>query len=666
MAAMTVYLVTVTSIHNQAQSDMNFNNKENEKELLIIQRDLGIALSSTSDFHKALKICIDSVLRIDGVDFAGIYLNDSSDGSFKLHAHSDIDPEFLKLASCYEFDSPQAALLYKKQSVFSTYEKVLNDLKLPRKEINQKLSFGIHALGMIPMLHEGKITGCLNVASGSLDYFEEYICYALESIASQMAGALARIQSINDLKINQQNFKTLFDNLDDFLFVLDEQGMIVEFNPVVPERLCYTEKELLRMSVLELHPPERRLEAQEIITEMLAGRLRYCPIPLLKKNGEHIPVETAVALGQWNRKKAIFGISRDITRRLESEKARKVSENRLRVAIDAMDEGFALYDSEDRLVLFNSQYKELHSPFTEMIMTGKKFEDIIRYGVRNGYYKDALGKEEEWIQWRIKRHHEGAGSLQIKSENDRWIKISECRTEDGCTVGFLVDITEMKQKECLIEQALAEKETLLRELHHRVKNNMQVISSLLKLQASKLENHSTMVAFEEAESRIHSMALVHETLYQSDNFAEISLQLYFEKLSGYIMHMFSDIMELTVHVDAESVVLPLKQSINCGLIATELLTNSLKHAFPENVKIHDVQHSRFVRIEVKERDNYLQFSVADNGKGFPKGFNWKESRTLGLRLVRELVERELRGTLELVETQGICWIISWNRNIVFH
>lgn len=200
---------------------------------------------------------------------------------------------------------------------------------------------------------------------------------------------------------------------------------------------------------------------------------------------------------------------------------------------------------------------------------------------------------------------------------------------------------------------LKEKEVLLKEIHHRVKNNMQVISSLLYLQAIKSPDEKTRKALEEAENRVHSMALVHEILYQSNNIASINFQTYLEQLAEHVKNSFPDTIFVDVKIETGTLQLKIEQSITCGLILTELLTNSFKYAF------HDATSGKITIEATPLKEPHYQLLYCDSGCGISPEDAASTKSMLGLRLVRELVQDQLEGTIILEEGKGTCWKIVW-------
>lgn len=211
----------------------------------------------------------------------------------------------------------------------------------------------------------------------------------------------------------------------------------------------------------------------------------------------------------------------------------------------------------------------------------------------------------------------------------------------------IVDITKRKQAEAAILRSLKEKEVMLQEIHHRVKNNMQVISSLLNLQSRHILDSNALTIFKESQNRVRSMALVHEKLYRSGDLSKIDFSEYIHSLvSGLYRSYGTNPANIQLNTHVESVALGIDLAVPCGLIINELVSNSLKHAFP-NGQIGKIDISL-----TQSKNQMVHLVVSDSGVGIPDDIDFKRTESLGLHLVVILVEDQLRGTIDLKKEKG--------------
>jgi len=214
------------------------------------------------------------------------------------------------------------------------------------------------------------------------------------------------------------------------------------------------------------------------------------------------------------------------------------------------------------------------------------------------------------------------------------------------------DISQRKKAEQEIKNSLREKEVLLKEIHHRVKNNMQIISSLIHLQSAKIEDEGAAEILKSSQDRIKSMAIIHEKLYQSENFTKIDLFKYVQSLTDHLFTSYgTDKKKIRFHIDIKDICLDINQAIPCGLIINELLSNCLKHAFPDGGEGK-------VNISVRRLgETSTELVVYDNGVGIPADMDIERTDSLGLTLVKLLSEEQLKGSVDLDRTQGTCFRI---------
>ncbi len=239
---------------------------------------------------------------------------------------------------------------------------------------------------------------------------------------------------------------------------------------------------------------------------------------------------------------------------------------------------------------------------------------------------------------------------------------------------ILEDVTDRLNAEVRLKESLREKEVLLKEIHHRVKNNLQIISSLLSLQSEHIVNDYDQKIFLDSQSRIKSMAMVHEQLYQSSDLSSINIENYITSLVGSLFNSFNiDRKSIRFILDVENIMFGVNTAIPLGLLINEFLTNSLKHAFPciykgqvsltdyppvlsKNAGITGDYCTISLNLRLIEGKYILM--VADNGVGLPRDLNFRETSTLGFQLVNSLVE-QLDGVIRLDRSQGTKFIIEF-------
>ncbi len=223
----------------------------------------------------------------------------------------------------------------------------------------------------------------------------------------------------------------------------------------------------------------------------------------------------------------------------------------------------------------------------------------------------------------------------------------------NANAALTAEIAERRQAEAKVRESLKEKEVLLKEIHHRVKNNLQVVSSLLRLQAAGIKDEATAALFHESQSRVRSMALIHEELYRAGNLARVDFASYLRRLLPDLARSYrADASEkVDLKIEAANVSLPVDRAIPCGLIVNELITNALKHAFPNGRP-----GSILVRLAAQEQQTMLK--VRDDGIGFPADVDFRQSRSLGLQLVCTLTN-QLGGTINLERDNGTEFVITF-------
>lgn len=288
------------------------------RELLRMERDLHVELTATHSLQESLQLCLNKAIDIAQVDCGGLYQVNDHDGSLQLMVHQGLPPSFIEATSNYAKDSPQAALVQRNQPMYVNCEEL-------RPWVNTTLlsTEGIKAMAIVPIAFQGQVIACLNIASHQRHQIAPFSRMALERIVAHMGIVLVQKQQAEALLQSQRNLETLFNTIGDLVFILDMEGRIIHVNDAVLNRLGYQLSELIGHNVLKVHHPSRHAEAESILECFFAGTTESCPLPLLNSQGEEIPVETHMVRGKWSGTPVIFGMSRDVSERLQIEQQQR-------------------------------------------------------------------------------------------------------------------------------------------------------------------------------------------------------------------------------------------------------------------------------------------------------------------------------------------------------
>jgi PAS domain S-box-containing protein len=335
---------------------------------------------------------------------------------------------------------------------------------------------------------------------------------------------------------------------------------------------------------------------------------------------------------------------KEINRRLEEEiNSRKSAEERFRKVVEHAPNGMIMTTSDGRIEMVNEQTEQIFGYARDELL-GRSIELLVPRRSQAGHpalrdsFFAAPGPRPMGEGRDLYGLHKDGTDVPVE------IALNPVPTEAGTMVlAAIVDISDRKQKEQHIQRSLKEKTNLLSEVHHRVKNNLQLIHSLLDLQVLQTQDASVRDILESSKRRIESMARIHKVLYQSSNFSEVEMSEVLQSLTENIANSFkTDSSQASVILNVDSVLLPITQAVPCGLIVNELVTNALKYAFPKN------QSGEVIVNLVLEEDTIVSLAVSDNGVGLPPDIDLDNLSSLGLELVSVLAE-QLGGSL-LVNT----------------
>lgn len=544
----------------------------------------------------------------------------------------------------------------------------------------------------------------------------------LSSKVQQQQGIeTALAESYAALRETENRYRTIFNAATEAIIIHDLEGRLLEVNSIACQRLGYTQGELIGKTADILDVPD--LAGQAAVRTALInqyGSISYETVHQTRA-GDMIPVEVNARLIEYEGRAVVLNIARDITDRkhaelalvnanealasanealAESYAALRESEQKFRSLAESSPDGIALVDENGRIVEFNAANETIFGLPAPRVL-GKKLDRLAisllpaannRKDLRRSLsaaIKEALRSGESG--WLGKVHEK---AMALPSGQRRFIQTTAfpIQTERGYMVGLITrDVTGHRQAELELEQyreglevmvaqrteqlqhEIAERqqaeqnlEVMLREIHHRVKNNLNVIIALIDLQKEGQADVQVLQVFKELQARAYTMALVHESLYRSPNLVKVNFSGYLNTLTAYLQSMYGPVdqgLQVRIAVEAENVDLKIETAIPCGLVVNELVTNALKYAFKDGrfkamIEAGD-QPQITVRLELDgENENGFILSVCDNGVGLPDGFEWQSATTLGLQLVQVLA-RQLGGRITLNSSSGAAWRLAF-------
>jgi PAS domain S-box-containing protein len=429
----------------------------------------------------------------------------------------------------------------------------------------------------------------------------------------------------------------------DAIVVVDGSGHIVIVNQLSERLFGYSRQELLGMPIeglvpqrfSERHADYRNNYFREPHTRPMGeGRELWGR----RRDGSEFTVEISLSPLTTETGTLVISIIRDTT-------ARKKVEERFRGFLEAAPDAIVVVNREGRMVILNSQAERLFKYAREDLL-GMPVETLVpaRFRGRHGEHRRGFFADP-----RVRPMGSGLELFGLRSDASEFpveISLSPIDTEEGVLVSAAIrDISDRKRVETKLRASLQEKEVLLKEIHHRVKNNLQIVSSMLNLQMDQLSDTKAIGLFRESQNRVRSIALFHEKLYQSRDLGRVEIAEYLKGLAHDSFATYGvnpDDIVLAVHT--EDIPLGVDAAISCGLIVNELVSNSLKHAFPDR---------RQGQVEVTLRSDGCDvvLEVADNGVGIPASLDVHSASTLGLKLVAIFTE-QVGGTIDLERERG--------------
>lgn len=445
-----------------------------------------------------------------------------------------------------------------------------------------------------------------------------------------------------ELKESRQRFKSLFKHNPHPVYYFDLEGNFLGVNEKLVEFTGYSREELLGLNYESFIVEEDLERTKEQFQKAASGIPGEYEIQVVVKDGEKRDIRvTKFPMYVNDEVIGVFGILQDITEQKKAQRRLKESEERWQRLVENNPEPVQIVQ-DGEIVFINQAGAKLYGASEPDELLGKTITDFS--------HPDTVAQIEERKQklenqenidpfvHKIKRmdgseRYIEAHSIPITYQNKRAIQT------------VIHDITEQKEKEQVIKNSLDEKEMLLKEIHHRVKNNLAVISGLLELQTMNTDDEGTLDTLRDSQHRIQSIAMIHEKLYQSEALLDIGFDTYMKELVESIGKTYSSgDREIDIEYDLDSVSIDLDQAIPCSLIVNEIIVNCYKHAF------HTIDDGK-INIESNFNSPELTIKIEDNGIGLPEDFDINTQQSLGMTLIQTLA-RQLEGEVSFSSSDG--------------
>lgn len=461
-----------------------------------------------------------------------------------------------------------------------------------------------------------------------------------------------------ELRLSEEKYRAIYSQAYIGIALVDkDNGKFIEVNQRLCDILGYEISDLQRMTVQELrlkgdlsHLPS----GKEFIKrgfERVFDEQRYSD-----KAGREVILNITISLVKDPAGQPLHFVYvyEDITPKRRAEEQIRLQAAKLSAVFESSSHMIWTMDRNYQLVSFNNnQSRWLRDnynikPYVGMPMLSgsmvstEQYNDFWKSKIDQAFAGETIKFETEYVNKRGIHHWREVFLNPIKDEREVVIEVS-CIAHD---------ITDQKAAEENIRQSLKEKEVLLKEVHHRVKNNLQVISSILNLQSSYVKDKKSLDLLLESQNRIKSMAFVHESLYQTKDFSNINFSSYVENICSNLVHSYSNPDNPpALNMELDNIQLNLDTAIPCGLIINELISNALKYAFKGK------EQGR-LDVQVKSQKEKLKIVIADNGKGLPENIDYRNTESLGLQLVVTLVE-QINGKIALETKKGTKFTIEF-------
>ncbi|HKK89090.1 MAG TPA: PAS domain S-box protein [Saprospiraceae bacterium] len=441
-----------------------------------------------------------------------------------------------------------------------------------------------------------------------------------------------KIDEFRKINLNEDLYRQIFRHSVIPVIVHDIEMNIIDANDSAVDEFGYGKKQLLDKKVFALHTDDQLEASADVLSKMKTEDKLSLETKFKRKDGSVFLAKVTPCKYIIDGTPIIHVYIQDIT---EQARTRQELEKSSQAIASSMD-GISRLNPDGKFVYLNRAFASLYGYSSPDELLDETWKILYRESDSEYFEENVLPQIIREGRWR------GETVGKRKNGSIFYQEVSLSSTADGGMICVVRDITERKEYQQKTEQALKEKKTLLKEVHHRVKNNLSIISSLLELK--KFEPVESVEALiEDTQSRINSISLIHEKLYQSKTLSDVDVREYIEEFSEVILTSFnSDQKNIVVNKDLQSFNLNTRRAVPLGLIVNELLSNAFKHGF-SGVNKGKIQ----ITLEVNEKIVVLK--VANNGHSLPENFSIEDHQSLGMTLVKSL-SNQLEGTCSVSQT----------------
>ncbi|MFW5771326.1 MAG: PAS domain S-box protein [Spirochaetota bacterium] len=444
---------------------------------------------------------------------------------------------------------------------------------------------------------------------------------------------------------SESRYRQLFNRAADAMFIHDFDGNFLQVNDAACEKLGYTREELCSMNIRDIDTPEYQHLVPERIEHLHSQGSSFFATSHIHKEGYTIPVELHSILINYEGCQRVMSTARDISRRKKLEHSLESTREKFKNIVDLLPQLVAYTDRNLVYRFINKRYLSFFNT-EETSIVGKKLPDVIgdnAYGLAEKHVTRAL--DGEHVEYLEHYDYNNAGPRYMDG------KLIPDYADDGTIEGYfaiLTDITSHIHDMEIIKRSLGEKNALLKEIHHRVKNNFQIISSLINYQVNTTSDPVIKDILCDIQNRIFAMATIHEKFYSSESCSSIDFSRFAKTITDELCHScVTGTCDLIVQYDLDPVLLGLDESIPLGLILNEAVSNTLKHAFTETSQAH-----KTLSISLKESSTRMvHCTISDNGIGIPEDVDINNPVNFGLSLLH-LLSRQLDARITISSEKG--------------